>query len=279
MSINASQDYVHIFEDQFFLRVIFRRSYETIVGHEGCFGVRKRFSFVTLEYYTSRKEPHLSPVPGIRIAFWFPYGDVVVDNTWHTTWPRVTKDTYAVMDISNVEESVNGWNETARRYVRQYESLHEERYSIREVTDKIFLSAYVVKSNIKTTIKRSMMECVRAHHKIDKDRMKYYCLFDKNNNEYVAGVTVLQSRDVNQIYYVAGFVDKREVPPQGMIWLIYYAIKKGSELGLKYCNLGVMYTQGDPLSWKGFSRFKKKFNPVLIGGIYARIRMTFGLKG
>jgi lipid II:glycine glycyltransferase (peptidoglycan interpeptide bridge formation enzyme) len=55
-------------------------------------------------------------------------------------------------------------------------------------------------------------------------------------------------------------------------------MEKSSARGIHFANLGAIWTKGQPKEWKGFTEFKKKFNPHHIILPRSLIRLTFSLR-
>jgi hypothetical protein len=105
-----------------------------------------------------------------------------------------------------------------------------------------------------------------------------YILKHLDSNEIVAGIASADCLEVKQSYYVAAFTRKSIAPKEAGLWLLNYWMNECSARGALYANLGNMWTEGKPVSWKGFSDFKMKFRPTLLILKPELVKFTFSLQ-
>lgn len=89
--------------------------------------------------------------------------------------------------------------------------------------------------------------------------MRFVFLVCKAENSVRAGIAYESSKKAKNTYYTIGFLKNRKERVPLMVGLIHEWLTVSKEAGMKYANFGLMYKEGDPKSWQGFSTFKEKF--------------------
>lgn len=262
----------HIFQDRLFLTITFTNKYCCIIGEEGSLGSRFSFGFFCLEYYTTNNEPKLEKFAGLRLVIWSPLGSSRVPKKWIKTPIKVDSVTYACVDIRNKDDYWKSWSDTFKNYCSRWE--RQDQYTIREILYDEYRALYSKYSKPEKYIPTRLI-WLEKYHRHGKTDVQFYILQHKVTGEIYSGLAVVDCFSVNQAYYISAFTRKEVAPLQSGLWLIKYWMDVSSKKGIHFANLGPMWTDGQPKEWKGFTEFKKKFNPLYISTERPLFRITF----
>lgn len=249
----------NLFQDRDFLEVMFGGDKHcTIIGNgSSMYGIRRSFLGVSFEYYTGDQEPVVERVTGLRVVIWRTMSRITTPQGWYVGARKSKGTVYAFVDIRNKESYVMEWKRTFRNYVHQWKK--QTTYLIKKVDSQSFKNMYCQFSG-------AAFSSISAHGlarnaSLPNVSASYYVLFEKQNEEAVAGVSTIDFLASGQSYYYAAFTRKDIAPPQAGLWLCNIWAQESSAKGVEYLNLGGIISDSSPRSWKGFSDFKVKFNP------------------
>lgn len=116
---------------------------------------------------------------------------------------------------------------------------------------------------------------IKKLYLLNQDTLHAYVLKELASGEIVAGFIGVDCFSVQQSFYITAFTRKEIAPKESGLWLYHFWMRKSSLRGIKYANLGNIWTKGQPNSWKGFSDFKMKFKPLLVTLQPELVRFTF----
>lgn len=272
---NLPEGFIHLFQDRNYLDSMSSSSLYSIVGEEGNFGRRMKLGPVCVEYYTGDMEPKLKPFKGIRFVIWTPVTRVDSPYGWVRLFKESGRAICAFLDIRNIDEYHKHWRDTFKTYYNRFSK--QQRYEIVKVTSEVFSRSYkqYAKNNILITMNTNQIKKLSLSN---KEVLHSYFLKDIVSGDIVAGFTGFDSHKTQQSFYITAFTRKDIAPKESGLWLCHHWMKESSAQGITYANLGNVWTEGQPQSWKGFSDFKMKFNPLFIRLQPELVRVTFSLK-
>lgn len=273
-SHKVPENFTHIFQSKLFLLGLSSSSNYSVVGNEGLLGRRYTVGPLCVEYYTGDKEPELSTWRGFRFVIWNPVSRLDVPPSWFHLPLKSDHSVSAFLNIQNCDTYFKTWKRVFRNYYHRWSQQSE--YIIKEVGVDEYVEQYSQYAIPKKFISRNV-ELIKSHSFVSGNSVHFYVLKYKEKNEIVAGIAVIDYFSVYQSYYIAAFTRKDISPKEAGLWLCNYWMNESSKRGLSYANLGVIFTEGQPESWKGFSEFKMKFNPQFIVLQQELVRFTFSL--
>lgn len=226
----------------------------------GCYWTLWPFSF---EQYEGDDEPAVAPLledkkKPIRIVMWQRMGRLDVPKKWIAFSDRPA---YKIGFIPLQKEYWREWSETGKRDRKRFFAESAQVYSLEEVGFEEFKKAYK-KSTLPLTLKDGMLYEIDFRLKNPKTEMKFLVARRKRDGKVVAGVAHLRSRALPLAYYQGGFFlpEVRDEPL--MTGLFDRWFSESLESGVQFVDLGNFWKSGEDSSWKGFSIFKAKFNPL-----------------
>ena len=270
------EGFKHLFQDRLYLESMTNNSYYTIVGKEGALGRRMFFGPLCVEYYTCDTEPVLTQWRGFRFVIWTRVTREDAPKNWIQFPKESTREVCAYLDINNTNMYYKTWRDTFKTYY--YRFLKQTKYQVEEISCDEFCGLY--KQYAKNSLLISMnQKQMRKLSSGEKRTTHFYILKNTENNDIVAGIAGVDCFSVEQSFYITAFTRKDIAPKESGLWLCHMWMKGSSGKGISYANFGNIWTPGHPVSWKGFSDFKMKFNPRLIVLKPECIRFTFSLGG
>ena len=103
-------------------------------------------------------------------------------------------------------------------------------------------------------IKHRMM-LSRAHG----DLFHLYGVVSLDTGELIAGLAVLDVPEIRVSIHVTGFILPIARHTPAGVGLINHWFCESQSRGIRFCDFDGFFAPGDPISWKGFSRFKSQF--------------------
>lgn len=268
------ENFTHIFQSKLFLLGLSSSSNYSVIGNEGSLGRRYTVGPLCVEYYTGDKEPELSTWRGFRFVIWNPVSRL--DNP--ISWFRISKESdhtvAAFLDIQNTDNYHKMWSDTFKTYYNRIP--RNLQYQVVESSLEEYIKEYRAYAKKDISIERNIAQAIKLTQ-VDSNSTHFYCLENKENHSIVGGIAIVDCVSVNQSYYLSAFTRKDIAPKETGLWLCNYWMNESSKRGISFANLGIVWTKGQPESWKGFSEFKMKFNPLLLVLPRELIRFTFSL--
>ncbi len=229
---------------------------------EGIYWQLWPFSF---ENYYSDTEPNIIELPAekkrpIRIIMWQRrlYGFSSSD------WQIFSKKPFLKTGFAPLVDSqyVKHWSETARRELKKWRTVYFGTvYVVRSISYDEFAKGYL-KSTLGYLLRQSMLFEVSVRTKNEKTPVAFYGVERISDKKLVAGLAVMESPSLSISYYLAGFFTKDAEHDPVMTGLFDFWFQDAIARGLKFIDFGNFWKPGDESSWKGFSMFKAKFNPL-----------------
>lgn len=268
------KDFVHLYQDRDFLRALFPNDLYTIVGDDGAIGRAYTFGPLQIEYYTTDREPNILPFRGMRIIFWNSITHTIPPYGWNVLPFKNILASYAYIDISD-SNYWQRWSETFRRQRRLWDT--QKEYEIHMLDEATYTSLYQ-QYGISSYCIYMTTKVLRKALALDTSNVRMYGLARKSDGVIVTGVATINSMTSEQSYYLSSFTRKDIAPSASGLWLLSSWMEEIRQCGLRYANLGVMWSEGMSTSWKGFSAFKAKFKPSILTFPKQFYKITFSLR-
>lgn len=267
------EDFIHLFQDRYFLQATFPEPVYTIVGNEGCWGTRRTYWPFCVEYYTGDKEPTLLPFRGLRVVVWTPISNIYTCKNWFRLFFDSNPSVYACVLIKN-KNYEKYWSHKFRNFKNLW--LKQQEYVIKKTDLATYQDTYSKYAVPQNTVERYRKRHER-HYKLDEQNFHLYVLEHCVSKNVVGGIAVVNCPEIKQAYYLSAFTRKDIAPAQTSFWLLCNWMEEIASSGFHFANLGQVWTKGYDPSWKGFTQFKLKFNPAFIIRQRELIRFTFSL--
>lgn len=230
------------------------------------------FPFVA-EYFTSHKEPEIKSERGIKIVFWdkpIEQNDtpnkINSQNGWlQAKWMfSQSRPPTAYIDLTNLNVSnyFEGWGHTLKNHRNKWLS-QIERKNIKLV--KVSVSEfydYYSKSSLKKRLRKFYGKQMFDFEKSYGEDIYFYLIYN-GVDEVVAGTCIVDDFETKQSIYQYVFTDKSNKYKYIGVGIIDLCIRHTFEKGFHFLNLTAVWEKGQPSSWKGLSKFKDQFNPII----------------
>lgn len=232
-----------------------------VVGVPGAQGIRfVFFGLVTLESYSCHAEPVLEPYRGLRYVLWKTITTTQVSKGWRRFRGVPIGNSYAVAEVH--QEFLKDWAGNARRFV----SGHQEVITVRTVSVEEFAKAYHASGYLDPFLRYGFVRVIKDHLKTHPEDVSILCFFTKDN-QLAGGTVFVDYPDIRQSHYLISFLTEEGRRVKAGYAFIHWWYQDMLKKNLRWADFGIVWAPGDPLSWKGYSEFKKRFHPQ----VYTRI--------
>jgi len=210
-----------------------------------------------IEKYISDYEPKIKNFSHPRIIIWQPFS-----NKNQKGWRRNLLSPAEQKGIATLAPKYwQKWSAHAQRHRQKW--LNDKNYEIIEAALNDFERAYHHSKMLNKNHRSRFMGELKGHLK-RRDEVHFFAVREKNNNEIIAGLAVVNYPDISQSIHMVSFINPEFKNTSAGVGLIDYWHQQALKNKIKFLNFGLVWKKGDPKGWKGYSKFKKQFNLYLI---------------
>ena len=234
-----------------------------IIGDPGRIGLRAKIGpFVSEDYFTD-EEPVLEPFHLPRTIKWQPF-TVSKKTGWkrHPLPGDIYQKGVGLIRSDNQDSYWKEWTAHAQRHRSKW--LKDERYEIVDVTLDEFAHAYHASKKLDWLTRTGFVRVLKFHQDHQPHVLRLFGARDLQTNQIVAGLALMQLDDIAQSFHTVSFICDHVRQTSVGVGLIDHWYKRGIVEGVRFFNFGIVWREGDPGAWKGYSKFKRQFNLYLI---------------
>lgn len=214
------------------------------------------FKKLAIESYTCFREPVLEPWRGWRFVFWKTLKENKVSKNWKK-WPGLPiGNTYAVGKVH--QDFLQDWAGNARRFV----SNKEAATFCKSVSLEEFAKVYHNSGYLDPFLRHGFIKVIKDHLRVHPEDVSILFFFNKKN-ELAGGAVFVDYPDIQQSHYLISFLNKEGRKIKAGYDFIYWWYQDMLKKDLDWADFGIVWAPRDPASWKGYSQFKKRFNPSI----------------
>jgi hypothetical protein len=287
-----SVGWVHQMQSEKYLKSIFTGKHLSVFKRNvwgACLAFNHRFGkwnfpFI-VEYFTSHLEPNIQSERGIKIVFW----DKPIEQyeNSHKINPQKgwlqarwvfsqSRPPTAYIDLTNLNISnyFEGWGHTLKNHRNKWLS-QIERKNIKLV--KVSVSEFhdhYSKSSLKKKLRKFYGKQMYDFAKSYGENIYFYLIYNERK-EVIAGTCIVYDFETKQSIYQYVFTNKSNKYKYIGVGIIDLCIKHTFEKGFYFLNLTAVWEKGQPNSWKGLSRFKDQFNPIISRCYNTYVKLIF----
>lgn len=270
--------------------VLARYSRPQIKDFQGNFYWRMSFGFkafaISFEYWEGENIPELEDVKGLRVVMWdkpkidLQESDLKKIDSWLQARGvfAASAPTQAYFDLQdeNIKQIYfKNWNETTRRYRNRWNKQVElGSVFIKKVSKDEYLEEY--KYGVLPKIqKQFFINKTENFAKIYGKDLEFLLAYDLSGN-CLGGLSYVYDFLTSQSVHFTAFVTKLgDVTPAG-VGLIDFWVRECIDRKIPFATLGIVWSKGQPNSWKGYSDFKLHFKPKIFS--YKNVYVKFIFK-
>jgi hypothetical protein len=232
-----------------------------LVGKTGNLGLRWHHGPCWFERYYSDEEPVLDYTMHSRLVIWQPVTRLSQPQDWHRWWFCLPPLQHGFTVLDGREDYWKDWSAHAQRHRKDW--LKQSRFEIEEVAFEEFCGAYNDSGKL-PGYRAAFIKQLNSHISTDPEHVHLFAVRDKEKNRLVAGLAVQDIPDLSQSEHVIAFYhpDYHKTPVN--YGLIEHWHRHGLKNHLRFLHFGLVWTLGDPLDWRGYSKFKRQFNLFLL---------------
>lgn len=230
--------------------------FEALVGERGIRGARYRFGPLVLETYFCDQEPVLEPVRGLRFVLWHTFLEEKQGHGWRRMHLPSIGETSAFVFVD--EQYLTRFSSSARRWVRFHGKHHT---LLQQVSFEEFARAYHEYSHLDALLRSGFLRVIKNHQLTHGEDVSLILARHPDTGALYGGAAFVDLPDISQSLYVVSFLTPEGRKPGAAYAYIDWWLKDLSQKGIAYADLGIVWSPGDPRSWKGYSEFKHRFYP------------------
>lgn len=192
-----------------------------------------------------------------RIAVW----DRVRKVSCPPSWISIGKgrSEHGVLSLLTSDVKLT-FNETARRELACF-AKYKGGYDFVETDIEAFQKEYEKSDTYACISPGVVKKMMISAKKRSTSKLHTVCLFavEKKSGNVHAGILYESSLLCQNTYYSIGFLANKKEKRPLMVGLVHLWLTSSQKEGMVCANFGLMYRDGDPKEWKGFTTFKEKF--------------------
>lgn len=241
-----------------------------IVGEEGIYGIQRDFLFFYVEKYVSFLEPKIEKGNKPKIVIWEPLNSPCIFSKW-LKFPFVFFP--KKIGIFHLKEE-NYWKEWSLNCQRNRKKfLTKGNYEIFKTDLQNFLFFYEKSGQLEFFFRFFIKKLLNFYSKTQRENVNFLLAKDKKKEEILAGLAFVDFLDISLSKYLISFLNKSARKTPAGIGLIDFWFKHCLLKKISFLDFGVLWTWGNPKSWKGFSNFKRQFNlyEITFSKVYFKI--------
>lgn len=258
-----------------------------IFACEEGFGWRRKFFKIfpiTIECRVSEIEPVLDSVRGLRIVLWDKRVEkdelkiVKVKGWWQARGVfSASAPTQAFLDLQEeniVENYFKHWDETTRRYRNRWSRQTDagEVY-IEKVSKELYLQSYE-QGLLSKSLKKFFIQKMHNFDAVYGEYLEYLLAFDKAK-KVLGGLSYVHDMETNQSIHFTAFVTKAGDKTAAGVGLIDFWVRECIVHRIPFATLGIIWSKGQPKSWRGYGNFKLHFRPAQVAFRNVYVKLTF----
>lgn len=223
-------------------------------------GVRQTIGPISIERYHGDVEPALAP-GRLRVVLWDSWTRLAPPAGWHRFPGNPRRSLMGYAEIPATGDIHPHWSELARRERKKW--LAQEECTIATIDAETYCAAYA-KCGKSRSIIRGFSSGVRRKAKTHGDLLHLYAVISRATGEIVAGLATLDVPEIKTSIHVTGFILPSARHSPAGVGLVNQWFRDSQSRGIRFCDFDGFYAKGEPIEWKGFSRFKSQFGTKFI---------------
>lgn len=244
----------------------------SIVGKEGCWGSRWFHGVLCFERYTTDMEPSVPKDGQGRFITWQPVKRTDRPNGWWRGFPGMSIGLTGYAMVPESGGIDRDWEAHARRHLVRW---RKSGWSIREISLDEYREAYSGSKQdviLRTMFGSILNEKLRHHEGL----WHMYGASPTPDGKVEAGFVCVDVPETKESLHLMSFIRPAAYESSAGTGLMAHWFETALTRGLKYLDFGIFWKEGDPKSWKGFSRFKSQFGIRFVKFPTPLVRITRG---
>lgn len=232
-----------------------------LVGKPGCYGMRWHYGPLWIEAYTTDAQPEIDESAHSRMVIWQPLTKLGKPAGWHRSWIQMNPQMHGFGDVKDRPEYWKEWTDHAQRNRKKW--LKDDRYETVEVSLADFIAAYH-KTGKLPTMRKDFIRLLERRLARHGTNVHLFGSRSKETGEIISGLAVCDLPDVSTSMHLIAFILPQYEKTAVGTGIIDHWYMHCQATGIRFPHFGLVWAPGDPAGWKGYSKFKRQFNPHLL---------------
>ncbi|GEM_PF-1224800 len=245
------------------------------VGTHGVFGTRWHYGPIWFEQYIGDKEPMIERDGPLRVVIWQSLRPSTVPTGWRESnfFEHIAMTGFATPPL---DQPYSEWSHHAKRHLQEWHK--QTAWEIVTPTLEEFIAAYR-KAPQGRLLKYLFIRTLRSSFKNQPGLMHLRGVKRRGmkNAPLESGFAALDIPEAKQSKHFISFQWPSTKKDPVSVGLMADWFEHAQKHDLTTLDFGVFWTQGDPESWKGFSRFKSQFGVTMVRYPTPRVRIVGSL--
>lgn len=233
----------------------------TVLKAGEALGIRRKTPIFNFDYYLGDAEPTPLPKEHSRVSFWQPITRTVPSPGWRrfpiAGYRRLTG--FALIPEQGPYHEQ--WTDHAKRHRTKW--LKQTTHEIVEADLETYLKGFKTCGKAKSIIHiygSDLQQKAMKHPGMLRLRIAR----DKETGKIIAGFASLWIPEIKQTFHLTSFITKAGRETSVAFGLVDDVFRLSQERGCRVLEFDGFWTEGNPSSWKGFSKFKAQFNTYFV---------------
>lgn len=245
-----------------------------IIGSLGRRGLRFKMGPIYMEIYVCSEEPVIEDFDHFRMICWQPLTRTEKPAGWHEDWLYLPSQ-YGVVELRD-KKYWDVWADHAKRHRQKW--LRDGRFEIVEDGLENFSVAYNKTHKVDRFLRASFLRTLRLHLEHHCRDVHLFVARRKEDKVIIGGLAVIDFPDIAESTHAISFISQEGLKTSVGTGLIDHWYKESIGRELRFLSFGLVWKKGDPNSWRGYSKFKNQFAPILMPYRYQFVKFVRGKK-
>ena len=246
---------------------------QRVISTNDCAGVETRLGPLVLQHFATDVEPPAGKDGPLRLVIWQPIREPKAETGWRTL---KTQQFFQMTGFTHLDLSrpyTQTWSPHARRHLKTWQK--QTAFEIVHPSIQEFIDAYR-KSDKPFVLKRLFIRSLKKIVRKQKGHVICWGVKRRVRSEapLEAGFVALDVPEAKMMQHFISFIHPGAKDSGAGVALMDAWFAEGVKLKRDVMDFGTFWYPGDPIAWKGFSRFKSQFNITYVRYPHQRLKLA-----
>ncbi len=226
----------------------------SLVGEDGCFGMRWFHGPLCFERFTSEREPTIVLDGQRRLTVWQTIARADRPTGWWRGLPKMSIGLTGYAAIHKDGSYEREWSSHARRHLARWR--RDSSWTVHSLSVEEYLAAYGRSTQdpiLRLMFSNILKEKIRTHVGLVR-----IIGASRDGGAPEAGFVCVDVPETGESLHLMSFICRSARTTSVAIGLMDHWFVTSAAAGIRFLDFGLFWQKGDPRDWKGFSRFKSQ---------------------